>query len=70
MSSESEQKPVEQPAASAEANATPAETSATPAPEYAPGSVEARLLTLDAKSSKKALHDSRTLKRQIGRAHV
>jgi hypothetical protein len=33
------------------------------AAEYAPGSLEARLLTLDAKASKKALHDSRVLKR-------
>ena len=63
MSSESEQKPAEQPAVSAETNSNPAETPATPAPEYTPGSVEARLLTLDADSSKKALHDSRALKR-------
>ena len=62
MSSEPEQKPVEPSAVSAEATSKPAETSATPAPEYAPDSVEARLLTLDADSSKKALHDSRTLK--------
>ena len=75
MSSESEQKPVDQPAVPAETNEKPTETpaapnpaektdtAASPAPEYAPGSVEARLLTLDAQSSKKALHDSRTLKR-------
>ena len=36
---------------------------ASAAAEYAPGSVESRLLALDAKSSKKALHDSRVLKR-------
>lgn len=63
MSSESEQKPVEQPAVSVETNSNPAETPASSAPEYAPGSVEARLLMLDANSSKKALHDSRALKR-------
>ena len=62
MSSEPEQKPADQSTVSAETNSNPAEASASPAPEYAPGSVEARLLTLDAKSSKKALHDSRTLK--------
>lgn len=39
------------------------ETAASSAPEYAPNSMEARLLALDAKSSKKALHDSRALKR-------
>lgn len=32
-------------------------------PEYAPGSVESRLLALDAAASKKALHASRSLKR-------
>ena len=53
MSSESEQKPVEPSAVSAETASNPAETPASPAPEYAPGSVEARLLTLDADSSKK-----------------
>ena len=63
MSSEPEQKPADQSAVSAETNSNPAETPASSAPEYAPGSVEARLLTLDAKSSKKALHDSRGLKR-------
>ena len=75
MSSESEQKSVDQPAVSPETTPSPAEKTETPvtpnpaektespAPEYAPGSVEARLLTLDAKSSKKALHDSRMLKR-------
>jgi len=62
MSSEPEQKPADQSAVSAETNSNPAETPASSAPEYAPGSVEARLLTLDAKSSKKALNDSRTLK--------
>ena len=30
---------------------------------YAPGSAEDKLLKLDAETSKKALHDSRTLKR-------
>ena len=40
-----------------------AEQPASSGTEYAPGSLEARLLALDAKSSKKALHDSRTLKR-------
>ena len=63
MSSEPEQNPANQSAVSAETNPKPAETTpASSAPEYAPGSVEARLLTLDAQSSKKALHDSRTLK--------
>jgi len=37
--------------------------SASSAPEYAPGSVESRLLALDGPASKKALHASRTLKR-------
>ena len=41
---------------------TPVQT-ASSASEYAPGSVESRLLALDAKASKKALHDSRVLKR-------
>ena len=59
MSSEPEQKP----AVSAETNATPAETPASSGTEYAPGSMEALLLALDAKASKKALHDSRILKR-------
>ena len=36
---------------------------ASSAPEYAPGSVESRLLALDGPASKKALHASRTLKR-------
>ncbi len=63
MSSEPEQKPAEQRAVSAETNQKTAETPASSAPENALGSVEARLLTLDAKSSKKALHDSRVLKR-------
>ena len=39
------------------------EPSASSAPGYAPGSTEARLLAMDAKASKKALHDSRVLKR-------
>jgi hypothetical protein len=62
MSSEPEQKPADQSAVSAETNSNPAETPASSAPEYAPGSVEARLLALDGPASKKALHDSRTLK--------
>ena len=62
MSSESEQKPVEPSAVSAETALNPSEKESS-APEYAPGSLEARLLTLDAESSKKALHDSRALKR-------
>ena len=63
MSNEPDQKSADQPAVSAETNSKPAETPVSSAPEYAPGSVEARLLTLDANSSKKALHDSRALKR-------
>lgn len=39
------------------------EQNAPSAGEYAPGSVESRLLALDAAASKKALHDSRVLKR-------
>ena len=61
MSSETDKKQVESSAVSSAPN--PSESPASSVPEYAPGSVEARLLTLDAKSSKKALHDSRTLKR-------
>ena len=41
----------------------PAASPASSASEYPPGSVESRLLALDAKASKKALHDSRVLKR-------
>ena len=41
----------------------PSASPASSASGYAPGSVESRLLALDAKSSKKALHDSRVLKR-------
>ena len=41
---------------------TPAQTESS-APEYAPGSMESRLLAMDEKASKKALHDSRVLKR-------
>ena len=63
MSSVSEQNIVDQSAVSAEANSNPGGNVASSAQEYAPGSVEARLLTLDADSSKKALHDSRVLKR-------
>lgn len=64
MSSEPDQNPANQSAVSAETNSNPAETTpASSTPEYAPASVEARLLTLDAQSSKKALHDSRALKR-------
>ncbi len=48
---------------SSEPEQNPTEPTASSAPEYAPGSTEARLLALDAKSSKKALHDSRVLKR-------
>lgn len=48
---------------SSESEQNPSMPGASSAPEYAPGSVEARLLALDAKSSKKALHDSRVLKR-------
>ena len=59
MSSEPEQKS----AVSAETASNPTGKPASSAPEYAPGSTEARLLALDAKSSKKALHDSRILKR-------
>lgn len=39
------------------------EQTASSASEYAPGSMEARLLALDGPASKKALHASRTLKR-------
>lgn len=66
MSSETEQKQVEPSAVSQETASNPAETPASASaetPEYAPGSVEARLMSLDAVSSKKALHDSRSLKR-------
>ena len=40
-----------------------AAASESSAPEYAPGSMESRLLAMDEKASKKALHDSRVLKR-------
>ena len=40
----------------------PARTESS-ASKYAPGSMESRLLAMDAKASKKALHDSRVLKR-------
>ena len=65
MSIETEQQQVEPSAVSPAPDANPAENPASAAPEsqYAPGSVEARLLTLDGPASKKALHDSRTLKR-------
>ena len=63
MSSETDNKQVEPSADSPAPNPNPADNPAPAAPEYAPGSLEARLLTLDAKSSKKALHDSRALKR-------
>ena len=66
MSSETEQKQVEPSAVSQETASNPAENPASASaetPEYAPGSVEARLMSLDAASSKKALHDSRALKR-------
>ena len=59
MSSELDQ----QSAVSVETVSDPAGRSASSAPEYAPGSLESRLLALDADSSKKALHDSRVLKR-------
>ena len=62
MSSEADNKQVKPPADSPAPNPNPADNPASGAQEYAPGSVEARLLALDAKSSKKALHDSRTLK--------
>ena len=51
---------------SSETEQTSTEQTAQPAssvPEYAPGSVEARLLALDGPASKKALHASRSLKR-------
>ncbi len=65
MSSETEQKQVEPSAVSPAPSVNPAETPASAAPEsqYAPGSVEARLLALDGPAAKKALHDSRALKR-------
>ncbi len=62
MSSDTDQKQAEPSAVSPAPNPNPAENPAPAAPEYAPGSVEARLLALDGPASKKALHDSRTLK--------
>lgn len=66
MSSETDQKQADPSAVSPAPNPNPSENSAPVVPEtpqYAPGSVESRLLALDAVSSKKALHDSRGLKR-------
>lgn len=65
MSNEHEQKNVDQPAVSADAAEKPAEKPAAAANQEkkSPVSLEERLLNLNADESKKALHDSRTLKR-------
>ena len=63
MSNEPEQKTVGQSAVPADAASNPAEQPAANQEKKSPVSLEERLLNLDADESKKALHDSRTLKR-------
>lgn len=63
MSSESEKHADKQPAAPAETASGSARTATDKPPKKPPETLEERLLNLDAKSSKKALHDSRVLKR-------